>query len=75
MLKVLAFPIWFPCWLLLYLPGKLLLEYQYLFPGPGQGWGSGRRKNSVFAAVLTSIGLWIAVFFGLAILAQMKLGH
>jgi hypothetical protein len=59
----------------MYIPGKLLLEYQYFFPGRGQGWVPGRRKDHVFAAVLTSIGLWIAAFYGLIILANMKLGH
>lgn len=61
MLKIITFPIWGIFWLLFYLPGKLIIEFQYLFPERGKVVGSGRRKDSVVAAIIKSIGFWVSV--------------
>ncbi|MCP1270738.1 hypothetical protein [Acetobacter cerevisiae] len=76
MLKVITFPIWGVFWLLFYLPGKLIIEFQYLFPEWGPVIGSGRRKDSVVAAIIKSFGFWIAVavaiFFLVAMVSNQK---
>jgi len=73
MLKVLTFPVWFPLWLFFYVPGKLTLELQYLYPGRGQVFGSGRRKNNVFAAIVSSLGYWVIILFILVLSGAIKL--
>ena len=46
-------------WKLYCLPGRVIAELGYLFPGRGQIWASRRRRESGFAAFLFATGFWV----------------
>jgi len=48
-------------WNLYCLPGRIIAEIGYLFPGRGQLWASQRRRESGFAAFIFATGFW-AIF-------------
>lgn len=45
-------------WLLFFLPGTVILWWQYYFPKPGEVWASARRKDVAAMQVLYSLGFW-----------------
>ena len=57
-------------WRLYCLPGRVIAEFGYLFPGRGELWASKRRRESGFAAFLFATAFWMVfAIFGLPILA------
>lgn len=68
-------------WKLYCLPGRVIAELGYLFPGKGQLWASQRRRESGCAAFLFATGFWAAFgFFALPVIAPLiaaalGLGH
>ena len=53
-------------WNLYCLPGRIIAHLEYLFPGRGQLWASGRRKDSVvshfiFATLFYALVLYLAI--------------
>lgn len=61
-------------WKLYCLPGRVIAEFGYLFPGRGQIWASRRRRESGFAAFLFATGFWIAfwLFIGPMFIGAIK---
>lgn len=49
-------------WRLYCLPGRIITELGYLFPGRNQLWASKRRRESGFAAFIFATAFWAIMF-------------
>jgi hypothetical protein len=50
-------------WLIFFLPGTVILWWQYYFPKHGDVWASARRKDHARIQLLYSLAFWAAVAF------------
>jgi hypothetical protein len=62
-------------WLILFLPGTVILWWQYYFPKHGNVWASARRKDHPGMQLLYSLAFWGAVALLLLIFVLSGSSH
>ena len=62
-------------WLIFFLPGAVILWWQYYFPKHGDVWASARRKEHPGMQLLYSLAFWAAVALLLLIFIVNATSH